>query len=141
MTRFMMSLKDAVNLVLFALVKGNQGSTYIQKSPACTIKTLVDALLRIFDKKNEIITIGTRHGEKKHETLMSREENSKAIEYPNYFEILLDDRNLNYDKYVVDGIKEMSDFNDYTSENTRRLDMKEAIVLLLQTEEMEDYLK
>jgi UDP-N-acetylglucosamine 4,6-dehydratase len=137
MTRFMMSLTDAVELVLFAFNHGEQGDTFVQKAPASTILTLAEALMEIFNSKSEIKIIGTRHGEKMHEVLLSREEFIKSEDMLNYYRIKADTRDLNYAKYYEEGEKEISNFSDYTSENTTRLDKDEMIKLLLSL----DYIK
>lgn len=131
MTRFMMSLPDSVNLVLFAFKHGLQGDTFVQKSPAATILTLAEALKRIFNASNEIQILGTRHGEKKHECLVSREEKTRAENMKNYFRIRPDGRDLNYKKYFVEGEPMISMGEDYTSENTTRLDTDQMVGLLM----------
>ncbi|MEA1868202.1 MAG: polysaccharide biosynthesis protein [Thermodesulfobacteriota bacterium] len=131
MTRFMMSLPDSVDLVLFAFKHGLQGDTFVQKSPAATILTLADALKRIFNASNEIRILGTRHGEKKHECLVSREEKTRAENMENYFRIRPDGRDLNYKKYFVEGEPMISMGEDYTSKNTTRLDTNQMVELLM----------
>lgn len=131
MTRFMMSLPDSVDLVLFAFKHGLQGDTFVQKSPAATILTLAEALKRIFNASNEIRILGTRHGEKKHECLVSREEKTRAENMENYFRIRPDGRDLNYKKYFVEGEQMISMGEDYTSENTTRLDIDQMVELLM----------
>ena len=131
MTRFMMSLPDSVDLVLFAFKHGLQGDTFVQKSPAATILTLAEALKRIFNASNEIRILGTRHGEKKHECLVSREEKTRAENMENYFRISPDGRDLNYKKYFVEGEQMISMGEDYTSENTTRLDTDQMVELLM----------
>jgi UDP-N-acetylglucosamine 4,6-dehydratase/5-epimerase len=130
MTRFMMSLPDSVELVLFAFEHSRQGDTFIQKSPAVTLLTLARALKKIFKASNEIQIIGTRHGEKKHECLMSREEMARAEAINDYYRIKADSRDLNYKKYFAEGEEKISAAEDYTSENTRHLDESEMIALL-----------
>ena len=132
MTRYLMSLDEAVELVVFAYQNGKQGDIFVQKSPASTVIDLAKALLNLFQAKIEIKIIGTRHGEKKHETLVNREEMAKAIDLPGYFQIPADTRDLNYDKYFNNGEEKVSDIQDYTSENTRRLTVKEIEVKLLE---------
>ena len=134
MTRFMMSLPDSVDLVLFAFEHGHQGDTFVQKAPACTILTLAEALKRIFDANNEIRILGTRHGEKKHESLMSREERTRAEDMGSYYRIRADSRDLNYRKYFVEGEQKISTSEDYTSENTDRLDIDQMVGLLTKLE-------
>jgi UDP-glucose 4-epimerase len=131
MTRFMMSLSESVNLVLFAFKNGRQGDTFVQKAPAATILTLAEALKKIFNAQNEIQTIGTRHGEKKHECLVSREEMTRAEVIGNYFRITPDGRDLNYRKYFLEGEQMISTGEDYTSENTRRLNIDQMADLLM----------
>ncbi len=131
MTRFMMTLPDAVELVLFAFNNGQQGDTFVQKAPAATILTVAEALLEIFNSKSEIRIIGTRHGEKMHEALLSREEFLKSEDMGGYYRIQADTRDLNYAKYFEEGEKEIANTSDYTSENTFRLTKSEMIELLL----------
>ena len=131
MTRFMMSLDDSVDLVLHAFEHGSQGDIFIQKSPASTLGDLATALLEIFDRQDPVKVIGTRHGEKLHETLLSREERARAEDRDRYFRVRPDDRDLNYRKYFVEGERRISELNDYTSENTQRLKVPEIKQLLL----------
>ncbi len=130
MTRFMMSLPDSVELVLFAFKHGRQGDTFVQKAPAATILTLAEALKKIFNSNNKIRVLGTRHGEKKHECLVSREEIARAEDVGDYYRIRPDSRDLNYKKYFVKGEKYISAAVDYTSENARRLDVNGMVELL-----------
>jgi UDP-N-acetylglucosamine 4,6-dehydratase len=131
MTRFLMSLDDSVDLVLHAFEHGEQGDIFIQKSPASTLGDLAQALLESFDRKVPLRVIGTRHGEKLHETLVSREERARSEDRDRYFRVHADDRDLNYDKYFVEGEQRISDLDDYTSENTRRLGVPEIKELLV----------
>jgi UDP-glucose 4-epimerase len=131
MTRFMMSLAESVNLVLFAFKNGQQGDTFVQKAPAATILTLAEALKKIFNAQNEIQIIGTRHGEKKHECLVSREEMARAEVIEDYYRISPDGRDLNYRKYFLEGEQMISMGEDYTSENTNRLDIDQMVDLLM----------
>lgn len=131
MTRFMMSLPDAVELVLFAFQHGQQGDTFVQKAPAATIITLVEALKKIFNVDNEVRILGTRHGEKKHEALLSREELLKADDLEGYYRVPADGRGLNYAKFFEEGDKILSLEHDYTSENTERLDVDGMVDLLM----------
>lgn len=131
MTRFMMSLGDAVDLVLYAFQNGVGGDVFVQKSPAATISVLVNALQSIFNADNEVRVIGTRHGEKKHETLLNREELLHAEELDNYYRVPADTRDLNYGKYFEEGEDRISIEHDYTSGNTHRLDKDEMIELLM----------
>ena len=131
MTRYMMTLEDAVDLVLFAFDKGNNGDIFVQKSPACTIETLAKALLEIYNASNPIKIIGTRHGEKLYETLVNREEMEKAENLGNYFRIPADNRDLNYGKYFSEGKSSIGDIEEYTSGNTQQLTVEETKELLL----------
>ncbi len=137
MTRFLMSLKDSVSLVMHAFNNGSQGDLFVQKSPACTIEVLVNALKDIFNASNKIQVIGTRHGEKLYESLVSREEMSKAEDLKNYFRIPADNRDLNYSKYYTDGDKDLANIEDYHSHNTKRLTQDEVKSILLNL----DYVK
>jgi UDP-glucose 4-epimerase len=131
MTRFLMSLEDSVDLVLHAFKHSKQGDIFVQKSPAATINDLAKSLKHIFSAKNETKIIGTRHGEKLYESLLSREEMVIAKNEGKYFKIPMDDRDLNYEKYFVKGKKQISISGDYTSDNTKRLNIKELTNLLL----------
>ena len=137
MTRFLMSLEDSVDLVLYAYEHGEQGSIYVQKSPASTINDLAHALIKIFDKKNKIKLIGTRLGEKLFETLISREEMARAVDLGKYFSIPYDNKSLNYSKYFSEGEELISKYEDYTSHNTKRLNVEQVKELLLSL----DYIK
>lgn len=131
MTRFLMSLDDAVDLVLYAFENGEQGDTFVQKAPASTIADLAKALSQLFSSENEVRIIGTRHGEKLYETLLTREEMAKAIDLPGYFRIPADNRDLNYNKYFSEGEKNVSASEDYNSHNTQRLSVEEIKEKLL----------
>ena len=131
MTRFLMSLEDSVDLVLYCFEHGKQGDTFIQKSPASTIAVLAEALIQIFDSKSEIRNIGTRHGEKLYESLVSREEMAKAEDHDRYFRVPADNRDLNYAKYFVEGEPKIATMEDYTSHNTVRLEVDAVKNLLL----------
>lgn len=131
MTRYMMTLDEAVNLVLYAFENGNPGDIFVQKSPAVTIGILVEALMRLYNSNSTIEYIGTRHGEKLYETLVNREEMVRAIEVSNYFQIPADSRDLNYEQYMTEGIDKISKIDEYHSHNTRRLNIEEMIELLL----------
>ena len=131
MTRFMMSLEDAVELVLFAFSNGKGGDTFIQKAPAATIRLLAEALCEVFDYTTNIREIGTRHGEKLHESLLTREEFSRAEDMDGYYRVSLDNRDLNYGKYTNSGQETVSEAVDYTSENTYRLSKAELKAILL----------
>jgi len=131
MTRFMMSLDSAVDLVLYAFEHGRNGDIFVQKAPAATIETLAKALIELYNVSNPIKIIGTRHGEKLYETLVSREEMAKAEDLGNYFRIPADTRDLNYGKYFTEGERKISEVDDYTSHNTERLDVEGMKKLLL----------
>lgn len=131
MTRFMMSLDDAVHLVFYAFEKGKTGDIFIQKAPSATLEVLTTALVKILSKKPpEIKIIGTRHGEKQHETLLSREEMAIAQDMGNYFRIPADVRDLNYERFFDKGETKISQHNDYNSHNTRRLNVQQTIKML-----------
>lgn len=139
MTRFMMTLDDAVDLVIYAFTHGHNGDLFVQKAPAATLDTLAEALKQIYSEvdpsygETEVKVIGTRHGEKLYETLVTREEMAKAIDLGNYFRIPCDNRDLNYDKFFTEGNEDMTKIDDYHSHNTRRLDvegMKEQLMRL-----------
>jgi len=134
MTRFMMSIDDAVDLVIYAFQHARPGDLFVQKAPAATILTLTNALKRIFKADNPIRIIGTRHGEKQYETLLTREEMSRAEDMKDYFRVPADNRDLNYNVYFVEGEKEISREMDYNSNNTRRLNEDELAKLLLKLE-------
>ena len=125
MTRFLMSLDDAVDLVLYAFDNAIQGDIFVQKAPASTIWVLANAVKELFNSNNEIKIIGTRHGEKLYETLLTREELVKAEDCGDYYRIVPDDRDLNYNKYFTEGEKQIADIEDYNSHNTQRLTIKE----------------
>ncbi len=131
MTRFMMTLEEAVDLVLFAFEHGVNGDLFVQKAPAATIGTLAKAVLELSGSSSQMQVIGTRHGEKKFETLVTREEMDKAIDMGQYFRITADTRDLNYDKYFVEGKKIAPTTEDYDSDNTTRLDVAGMKKLLL----------
>jgi len=131
MTRFLMSLEDSVDLVLYAFENGRQGDIFVQKAPACTVEVLAQALKEIFRKDTPVQIIGTRHGEKLYESLVSREEMVRADDLGNYFRIAADSRDLNYDKYFVQGETKISKVDDYTSHNTHRLNVAQVKELLL----------
>lgn len=131
MTRFMMTLNDAVDLVIYAFTHGENGDLFVQKAPAATIQTLAESLIDLFKGKSLVKTIGTRHGEKLYETLVTREEMAKALDMGNYFRVPCDSRDLNYDKFFIEGEEEISKIEDYHSHNTYRLDKKGMTELLL----------
>ncbi|WP_195663207.1 polysaccharide biosynthesis protein [Bacteroides congonensis] len=139
MTRFMMTLDDAVDLVIYAFTHGHNGDLFVQKAPAATLDVLAEALKQIYSRidpkygETEVKVIGTRHGEKLYETLVTREEMAKAIDCGNYYRIPCDSRDLNYDKFFVEGNEKVSAIEDYHSHNTARLDvegMKEQLMRL-----------
>ena len=130
MTRFMMTLEDAVDLVLYAFEHGEQGDLFVQKAPAATIETLARAVLELKQAGNEIQNIGTRHGEKLFEVLVTAEEMARAEELPGFFRIPADNRDLNYDNYFSKGNPEFGKLEQYTSHNTHRLDVEEMKALL-----------
>lgn len=131
MTRFMMTLEDAVDLVIYAFQNGNNGDILIQKAPASTIADLAQSLIEIYNTPNKIRIIGTRHGEKLYETLVTREEMAKAIDMGNYFRVPADNRDLNYASYFTEGEEKVSEIEDYHSHNTYRLNLTEIKELLL----------
>ncbi|MEI8024974.1 MAG: polysaccharide biosynthesis protein [Pseudomonadota bacterium] len=132
MTRFLMTLDQAMHLVFFAFKNAEGGDIFVQKSPASTIHDLAIAVCEIFNSKNEIKIIGTRHGEKKHETLLSREERLRSVDLGDYYRVAPDDRDLNYSLYYSDGDRRVTEQEDYNSSNTRRLNVKEIKEILLQ---------
>ena len=140
MTRFMMSLTNAVELVDFAFENADQGDIFIQKAPSATIETLAYALIDIFNSKSKIKNIGIRHGEKMHETLVTNEEMIKAEELEDYYRIKADSRNLNYEKYFSDGNKDKGLMGEYNSSNTKILDKNELIKVLLELPEVKSQL-
>jgi UDP-glucose 4-epimerase len=130
MTRFMMTLDDAVELVLYAFNNGESGDIFVQKSPASTIEELAIALKKIYSSNVEIKIIGTRHSEKLYETLLGREELAGAEDLGEYFRLPADNRDLNYNKYFTDGKEQIAKIDDYHSHNTKRLNQEELILLL-----------
>ena len=142
MTRFMMSLDQAVDLVLFSFENGESGDVFVQKAPAATIKILANSVMSIFGRPNhEIRIIGTRHGEKLYETLLTKEEMVKAVDMGDYYRIPSDNRNMNYNKFFEEGQEVISDAIEYHSHNTHRLDEDELTNLLLGVREIQDHLK
>jgi len=140
MTRFLMSLEDSVDLVLHAFEHGRQGDIFVQKAPASTIEVLAIALRELFQRDNPIRVIGTRHGEKLYESLVSREEIAKAEDMGQYYRVPADDRDLNYAKYFVEGELEIAALDDYTSHNTERLDVDGVKRLLLKLDYIQEQL-
>ena len=131
MTRFLMSLEDSVDLVLYAFKHGKPGDIFVQKAPASTVADLAEAIKEIFNSENPIKIIGTRHGEKLYESLVSREEMAKAIDLGKYYRIPADNRDLNYANYISEGEVKINQLQDYTSHNTTRLSIKQVKELLL----------
>jgi UDP-N-acetylglucosamine 4,6-dehydratase len=135
MTRYMMSLDDAVDLVLYAFRHAHNGDLFVQKAPATTLEVLAEAIIRLhrnttFDKEKDIQIIGTRHGEKLYETLVTREEMARAEDMGDYYRIPCDTRDLNYDKYFIEGQQKVSEITDYHSHNTKQLTVDEMIAIL-----------
>jgi len=141
MTRFLMSLDEAVELVLFAFQHARSGDIFVQKAPACTIGDLAQALKEIFDADNEIKIIGTRHGEKLYETLLSKEEFLVAEDLGRYYKVPADNRDLNYDKYFVRGDARLSVGQEYNSNNTERLNVEQIKEKLLALDYIQEELK
>jgi len=136
MTRFMMSLDDAVDLVLYAFEHGTQGDIFVQKAPAATIETLAKALLKIYKAENKIHKIGTRHGEKLYESLVSKEEMAHAMDLGDYYRLPADTRDLNYDQFFTKGDEKKEQIDEYHSHNTKRLDVEGTIDLLMKLDEI-----
>lgn len=140
MTRFLMSLEDSVDLVLYAFEHGMQGDIFVQKAPASTVQDLALALKKVFNKENDIRLIGTRHGEKLYESLISREEMAHAQDMGDYYRIPADNRDLNYAKYFSEGEEKIAEFDDYTSHNTKRLNVEQVISLLVKLDYIQEEL-
>jgi UDP-glucose 4-epimerase len=139
MTRFMMSLDDAVELVLFAFENGHNGDIFVQKAPAATVDVLASALKKLLGyDSHEVKVIGTRHGEKLYETLLTREEMVKAEDLGDYFRVVADGRDLNYDKYFEDGQDVITEADEYHSHNTRRLEVDQLVTMLSSLREIQD---
>lgn len=142
MTRFMMSIEDAVDLVLFAFENARPGDLFVRKAPAANLTTLVDAVKKVFSVPNHPVTvIGTRHGEKLYETLLTREEMAQAEDCGDYYRVGADDRDLNYRAYIEEGQKQVSSSEDYHSHNTERLDVDGMAERLLALDVVQDALK
>ena len=139
MTRFMMTLEDAVDLVLYAFEHGEQGDLFVQKAPAATIQTLAEAILSLKGSNVGYTCIGTRHGEKLYEVLVTSEEMLRAEDMGNYFRIHADNRNLNYDNYFNNGNDKLATIEQYHSHNTTRLDVEGMKKLLLKLDLFEEY--
>jgi len=140
MTRFLMSLEESVDLVLHAFEHAQQGDIFVQKAPASTVAELAQALKELFRCNNPIKIIGTRHGEKLYESLISREEMARAEDMERYYRIPADNRDLNYKKYFVEGEQQISGLDDYTSHNTKRLDVQGIKDTLLKLEYIQEEL-
>lgn len=140
MTRFLMSLDESVDLVIHAFEHGRQGDIFVQKAPASTIEVLAQAMCALFGKKNGVRVIGTRHGEKLYESLVSREELAHAEDMGRYYRIPADNRDLNYAKFSVEGETDIAGFEDYTSHNTHRLDLEGVKQLLLKLDYVQEQL-
>ena len=139
MTRFVMTLEEAVDLVLFAFEHGTSGDIFVQKAPACTIEVLAKAVQSLFHANNEIKVIGIRHGEKMYETLLTDEECANAIDLENFYRVPCDKRDLNYDKYFFEGVKQ-SKLTQFNSNNTKRLDIEAVKAKLLEVRLVRDEL-
>ena len=134
MTRFLMTLEESVDLVLYAFEHARSGDIFVQKAPASTVGDLAEAMRQLLGKKNPLNIIGTRHGEKLYESLISREEMARATDLGGYYRIPADSRDLNYAKYFVEGETAISEIDDYTSHNTRRLNIEEVKAVLMSLE-------
>ena len=134
MTRFMITLEDAVDLVWYAFENGKPGDIFVQKAPAATVEVLAKALLELYNSDSEIKYIGTRHGEKLYESLINREDMMKAEDHGEYYRVPADNRDLNYNKYFFEGEGNISLDDEYTSHNTTRLDIEGTKKLLLKLE-------
>ena len=142
MTRFIMSLEEAVDLVLFAFEHGQNGDILVQKAPACTIQTQAEAVCELFGgKKEDIKVIGIRHGEKMYETLLTKEECAKAQDLGNFYRVPADNRDLNYDKFFVEGDVKRATIDEFNSNNTRRLDLEETKAKIASLEYIQEELK
>lgn len=141
MTRFLMSLEESVDLVIYAYKNGKQGDIFVKKSPASSIGTLAKAVMKVFDQHVPINIIGTRHGEKRYESLVSREELSRAEDLGGYYRVPQDDRSLNYAKFFVEGEQKISSSSDYTSDNTEMLDVDGVKRLLLKLDYIQNELR
>lgn len=141
MTRFLMSLDESVDLVLYAFEHGRSGDIFVQKSPASTIGALAEAMMRVFEVDLAIKVIGTRHGEKLYETLLTREEMVQAEDLDRYFRVPADNRDLNYNKYFSDGKESLSYSDDYNSNNTTQLDVDQVVEKLLALDYIQEELQ
>jgi UDP-glucose 4-epimerase len=142
MTRFMMSLDQAVDLVLFAFENGESGDVFVQKAPAATVELLANTMKNILGRPDHVVKIiGTRHGEKLYETLLTKEEMVRAIDMGEYYRIPADTRDLNYNQFFDEGEKVITEAHEYHSHNTHRLNEAELTELLLNLREIQDDLK
>jgi UDP-glucose 4-epimerase len=141
MTRFMMSIDDAVNLVLYAFEKSQPGDLFVRKAPATTMETLAEAVQRVFDRRVGTTVIGTRHGEKLYETLLTREEMVHATDMGDYFRVPADSRDLNYQSFYTEGERQLSQAEDYHSHNATRLEVEPLTKLLGTLEEVREALR
>ena len=142
MTRFIMSLDEAIDLVLYAFEHGRSGDIFVQKAPACSIQTQAEAVCEIFGgKKEDIKVIGIRHGEKLYETLLTNEECAKAIDEGNFYRVPADNRDLNYDKYFTEGNEKRNILTEFNSDNTTRLNVEQVKEKLLSLEYIQNELK
>lgn len=141
MTRFLMSLPEAVDLVLYAFEHTENGDIMVQKAPASTIGDLAQAVKEVFNVQNEVKIIGIRHGEKMYETLLTSEEGAKAVDLGNFYRVPADNRDLNYDKYFVKGIKKQEGITEFNSNNTRKLNIEEVKQKLLELSYIQETLK
>lgn len=141
MTRFLMSLEEAVELVIFAFQNAQAGDIMVQKSPASTVGDLAQAIIELFNAENEIKVIGTRHGEKLYETLLTKEENVVAKDMGDFYRVPADKRDLNYDKYFVDGDQKLSSEEEYNSHNTERLNIEQIKAKLLELDYVREQLE
>ena len=140
MTRFIMSLEEAVDLVIFAFEQGISGDILVQKAPACTIGVLAEAVCRLFDPGHEIRTIGIRHGEKLYETLLTNEECAGAIDLGNFYRVPADKRDLNYDKYIKEGDTQRNLLSEFNSNNTHLLTVEQVMEKLLSLKDIQEAL-
>jgi UDP-glucose 4-epimerase len=140
MTRFMMSIEDAVDLVIYAFQHGRPGDVFVQKAPAATIGTLAEALSRIFKATSDVKIIGTRHGEKLYETLLTREEMAHAEDLGGYYRVPADTRDLNYALYFTEGNSSIAKQEEYHSHNTQRLNVEQTVELLLKLDYIQEEL-
>ena len=141
MTRFMMTLEDAVDLVLFAFKNANPGDMFVQKAPAASIETLAKALIELYKSDSQLKVIGTRHGEKLYESLLTREERVKAEDLGDYYRVPSDNRDLNYANYFSEGEIDMDKIEDYHSHNTEQLDIDGMKKLLLKLDFISEHIQ